>query len=373
MTAFVITFSLVITALLAGLAAAMPALMPPGVSLGVRVPAAHRDDVVVRSSIRRFRLAQLGVWAVVALATLVLGFTLPIVAAAVPVLLFVVLSGVSYVIARAPIARAKRDGDWFAGVPVRLVAEITVSRPQRPPVVWPALAFAALGVATAIGVAVYPSLPEQVATHFRFDGTPDETAAKSVWSVFGALIIAAVSVILLTALSAIAARSSVRPSAGDSPEASAARARRQRSVLAALLSELTVVIALGLSTLQVAQWLLPRPAPAITGAALGMIALLVIVIALNVTRLTAAQRIDAPGRDEPANTRAHAEAPDDDRQWRGGLVYLNRGDPSILVPKRFGVGWTINLGSPGGAAIGILLVLVLVGAIVAGVVAALAR
>ena len=373
MTAFVITFSLVITALLAGLAAAMPALTPPGVSLGVRVPAAHRGDVVVRSSIRRFRLAQLGVWAVVALATLVLGFTLPIVAAALPVLLFVVLSGVSYVIARAPIARAKRDGDWFAGVPVRLVAEITVSRPQRPPVVWPALAFAALGVATAIGVAVYPGLPEQVATHFRFDGTPDETAAKSVWSVFGALIVGALTVALLTALSAVAARSSVRPSGGDSPEVSAARARRQRSVLAALLSELTVVIALGLSSLQVAQWLLPRPAAAITGAALGMIALLVIVLAFNVTRLTAAQLIDAPGNDDAPSAQARAETPDDDRQWRGGILYVNRSDPAILVPKRFGVGWTINLGSPGGAAIGILLLLVLVGALAAGVVAALAR
>jgi uncharacterized membrane protein len=373
MTAFVIIFSLVITALLAGLVAAMPALTPPGISLGVRVPAAHQDDAVVRSSIRRFRLAQLGVWAVVALATLVLAFTLPIVAAALPVLLFVVLSGVSYVIARAPIARAKRDGDWFAGVPVRLVAEITAPRPHRPPLVWPAAALAVLAAATAVGVSVYPSLPEQVATHFRFDGTPDETAAKSVWSVFGALIIAALTVALLTVLSAVAARSSVRPSGGDSPETSAARARRQRSVLAALLSQLTVVIALGLSSLQVAQWLLPKPAAAITGAALGMIALLVIVLAFNVTRLTAVQRIDAPGDDDAPSPQARAEAPDDDRQWRGGIFYMNRSDPAMLVPKRFGVGWTINLGSPGGAAIGILILLVLVAAIVAGVVVALAR
>ena len=39
---------------------------------------------------------------------------------------------------------------------------------------------------------------------------------------------------------------------------------------------------------------------------------------------------------------------DEDRYWRGGLIYINRDDPSIFVEKRFGVGWTLNLGNPRG-------------------------
>lgn len=39
---------------------------------------------------------------------------------------------------------------------------------------------------------------------------------------------------------------------------------------------------------------------------------------------------------------------DEDRYWKGGLVYINREDPSIFVEKRFGVGWTLNLGNPRG-------------------------
>ncbi|MCX4751012.1 DUF5808 domain-containing protein [Kitasatospora sp. NBC_01287] len=40
-------------------------------------------------------------------------------------------------------------------------------------------------------------------------------------------------------------------------------------------------------------------------------------------------------------------APDDDRYWRaGGLFYVNRQDPSLLVAKRFGIGWTVNFGNP---------------------------
>ena len=39
---------------------------------------------------------------------------------------------------------------------------------------------------------------------------------------------------------------------------------------------------------------------------------------------------------------------DEDRYWKGGLIYINREDPSIFVEKRFGVGWTVNLGNPRG-------------------------
>jgi uncharacterized membrane protein len=37
---------------------------------------------------------------------------------------------------------------------------------------------------------------------------------------------------------------------------------------------------------------------------------------------------------------------DDDRLWVGGLIYVNRRDPGILVPKRYAVGWTLNFGNP---------------------------
>jgi uncharacterized membrane protein len=35
---------------------------------------------------------------------------------------------------------------------------------------------------------------------------------------------------------------------------------------------------------------------------------------------------------------------DDDRYWKLGLFYFNKDDPSIMVEKRFGIGWTINMG-----------------------------
>jgi uncharacterized membrane protein len=37
---------------------------------------------------------------------------------------------------------------------------------------------------------------------------------------------------------------------------------------------------------------------------------------------------------------------DDDRFWYGGLLYCNQDDPDLLVPKRYGWGWTVNFAHP---------------------------
>ncbi len=37
---------------------------------------------------------------------------------------------------------------------------------------------------------------------------------------------------------------------------------------------------------------------------------------------------------------------DDDRYWYGGVFYGNPDDPDLFVPKRYGLGWTLNFGHP---------------------------
>jgi len=37
---------------------------------------------------------------------------------------------------------------------------------------------------------------------------------------------------------------------------------------------------------------------------------------------------------------------DDDQYWSGGVFYNNPDDPALFVPKRFGLGWTLNFGHP---------------------------
>jgi uncharacterized membrane protein len=37
---------------------------------------------------------------------------------------------------------------------------------------------------------------------------------------------------------------------------------------------------------------------------------------------------------------------DDERCWMGGFLYNNPDDPDLMVPKRYGLGWTFNFGHP---------------------------
>ena len=37
---------------------------------------------------------------------------------------------------------------------------------------------------------------------------------------------------------------------------------------------------------------------------------------------------------------------DDDANWKLGFLYFCPKDPGFLIPKRFGIGWTFNFGSP---------------------------
>lgn len=50
----------------------------------------------------------------------------------------------------------------------------------------------------------------------------------------------------------------------------------------------------------------------------------------------------------------------DDRNWRLGVFYYNPDDPAPFVPKRFGLGWTINFAHPGGKVIaGLMIIMIL--------------
>jgi uncharacterized membrane protein len=35
-----------------------------------------------------------------------------------------------------------------------------------------------------------------------------------------------------------------------------------------------------------------------------------------------------------------------DKNWKWGVFYVNPDDPKVWVPKRYGVGYTLNFGNP---------------------------
>ena len=51
---------------------------------------------------------------------------------------------------------------------------------------------------------------------------------------------------------------------------------------------------------------------------------------------------------------------DDERYWYAGVFYNNPDDPALFVPKRFGIGWTMNFAHPQAKLVLIVLALLIV-------------
>jgi uncharacterized membrane protein len=77
------------------------------------------------------------------------------------------------------------------------------------------------------------------------------------------------------------------------------------------------------------------------GVTIGYIVLVFVLIIVVTVRASARS-----ARLQPANASTTDRM--DDSHWILGSIYFNRNDPSIFVERRFGIGWTINVGSVGG-------------------------
>lgn len=372
MTWFAITFSALLSVLLGALLYAMPAITHPTLPLGVSVPQARVADPVIVASVRRYRRWILMSLVLGLVLSAVLGFAAPTVGIIVPVLLVSVLGMGSYVVSREAIARTKREGGWYEDVPVRLAANVTAARVSAPiPFGWYLAATVLLAIAAGIGVAVYPALPDPLPIHWDLNGVANGFAQKSVWSAFGVVLVGLGVVALLFALSFLVRVARPRRMASDSPALATRRAEVQQHLLGGLLGQITLITSALLAGLTIAGWLAPTSGflPIVSIVLfLGLLALAIAAYFVGYRRAMV-PRTEASGSAAPQHpTTSAVDAPDDDRYWKAGLVYVNRRDPALLVPKRFGVGWTINLGHPAGVAIGVVILLIIAGSITLAIV-----
>jgi uncharacterized membrane protein len=141
---------------------------------------------------------------------------------------------------------------------------------------------------------------------------------------------------------------------------------RYRRFLAALTPTILLLFALVNASLLVGSLRIWELIPA-TSASVGLTAGLPLLgIALLFVQMVRVGQAGARLRTAaPAASGDGVVNRDDDANWVGGLVYMNREDPAIVVPRRFGVGWTLNLGHPLSwflllATIGIVVVIVVI-------------
>jgi len=313
---------------------ATPAIGRPTLQFGVRVPADHAAMPVVRAERRAFYWRTAAVTAcctTVAVLVAGRGSVWPVWL----VQLAQLLADLGcFGLARNKIAAAKQAGGWFAGR--RQVVTTDTSwrtSPARFPVRWLAPAVTVIAVTVVIGMLRHPDLPP----------VPGRSAARSSLGGYGPVIGQLYVTALWTGLLLIIYRSRPDVDAAD-PARSARQYRRFLGVMARAMLTLVTLVDLSLLLSALRRWQIGHIPAAVTVLPFVTGLLVLAVVSLRTgqggSRLSGSRLSDGRGPGP-----AMVADRDDDRFWKAGLIYVNRDDPAIMVTRRFGVGWTFNLGN----------------------------
>ena len=348
MTVFPTLFPVLLIGLIAWL---MPALVPRSVPFGVRIPGARAKEPVIAQQRRRYRYGVAAITLVVAAVVLTTGNRPPLSGLGVAAELAGAFT--LFQVARRRIMAVKEREDWFGGLRQIVVADTSLRTDPEPfPWRWAAPSVVLTAATVVIGVLRYPHLPARLAVHFDAAGHADRYAPTSPGWVFGPVVAQVVGTALLVGLAALVLRSKAQLDAED-PQTAGARHRRfvSSGARALLLGAACLSVAFLLTSLMAWKIVdLARPAGALVAIMPLLGGVVVVAVLVRVGQNGSRLRIRAsPGSGSAG--RMTVVNRDDDRYWRIGLFYFNRDDPSLLVPHRFGLGWTLNLARPAAWAI----------------------
>ena len=169
------------------------------------------------------------------------------------------------------------------------------------------------------------SIPARFPIHWGLDGQPNGWAHRSPGSAFGLLVFAAVLVLAMGLLGELAAHSS------PGHQGRSTILHTTRSTLIAVAWFLTLMCC-AISLLPLARNATAMVPLLVAGVVIFSLAVIA-SIGYRATRIAPA--ISAAGRST------------DPRFWKAaGLLYINPGDSALMVPKRDGLGYTLNFGRP---------------------------
>ncbi|GLC90197.1 DUF1648 domain-containing protein [Lysinibacillus piscis] len=248
-----------------------------------------------------------------------------------------VIYGVNY----RKVATLKKREQW--GIHVKQVRAVDVTARSREEMLpWP---FFAIPISMTVFMIFftlwhYDQMPQQIATHWGPTGEADAWQEKNYFTAIllplGMLIIQ--SIMWGTADSI--KRSAIKV-AVNHKEASVEEQLKTRKYISWNTAVVSYALTMLLTVLQLSN-IYPSIA---TGKRLLPLFVLFLIIVLGSMTIYVWKK-------RQLRVRYDNRAPvsvmdiDDDRYWKGGLIYINRQDPSVFVEKRFGVGWTVNLGNP---------------------------
>ena len=336
-----VTLALIVYVLIAGLLLALPYLVFPTRPFGVRIPPAYAHDPAVIAERNRY-VRQLGTLAGgLLLADLIYLWSKPgsLLLPQISILLLVMAGWGNYYLSHRRLAQVKIEQQWLAGGRQAVQANATHRSKLRSRPLWVLLgsACAVILLTAAIGAWRYPALP--VHLHFVFPaGLGDWTLPATPFNTFLPVIFQVSCTLLLAALAWLYSFGGKSIDIED-PDGSQRDQQTNLQIVQVLLLLLALSFNCAFLVTGLEGWGLLQA----SGSPMDLVLLAPLAIWLIVAPflLIGLQ----PNPDPPGKSGSYTNR-DDEAFWKLGLIYVNRSDPALLVPKRSGIGRTLNLGNP---------------------------
>lgn len=337
-----------------------PYLMRRNECFAVTVPAAAQSDPRLIVLKKRYAIAMIVVTGVATVASFIAGIlmvqgsdqadggpaAIGLVLVCAAILIPVIISFALMLANRRKVMRIKREEGWIAQTQQSAASIGETDLPSAVPFAWNLLYVPVILGTLALGLVLYPSMPDMIPMHADFAGNVNRWEPKTISTVFGFPIALEMFMAACFMLSHWMILRSKRPSDPGAPATSAlaygmfARAQSVYLLVMGVLVSGGIGILFMLSSAGIVSL-------GQAGVAIMILCIPVVIgaIALSVVYGQAGSRMFTRMR-ESATLLA-----DEDEHWKLGIFYFNPNDASIIVPERFGIGWTMNFARPAAWAI----------------------
>ncbi len=214
------------------------------------------------------------------------------------------------------------------------------SIPQAVSLKWDLLYIPILIITFVIGAVGYANMPDQIPTHAGFDGSVTTYTEKSWFVVFSPVLVQAIIAgsFIFGHWGITRSKRSIDPSAPATSALAYGMFAHAQSLylvigglmLCALLATLPLTFMGIMSLAQMALIVI-----------IGAMVLVFGSIVISLVYGQGGSRVFARMQD------SDVILADEDKYWKLGIIYFNPEDPSLFLPKRFGIGWTVNFARPG--------------------------
>lgn len=325
---------------------------------GVRVPTSKLGLPVFRRVKKTYRVLMIVLTVLGAIVALLIPSNYILLATLMPLIVLLPFL-IVYLNAHYSLESAKSEGNWYSEITAASSAELVISGADLRIWVYFLPAIILLAATFVAGAILYPSIPDVFATHFGANGVANQYSTKSIWSVFSLGFIGIIVNAFLIVLTYAIYRTPLSQDPSDHSGSSRRRIFRKRFVgmMGVILAALNIMFLIG----SLAIWEVVSPGIYLLPMMLSPLFAMLVVITVIMYRtgqVGANLRLDGTS-EAPHDQEAPGTAParkDDDSLWKAGVIYVNRDDTRMFVPKRFGVGYTLNFGHPGSLAIIIALI-----------------